>query len=112
MHTAIYTEYEEQCKGFSRVSLTLRDFHPWQFGLSDSNLSVGYDFTLTWSFDIVFIMSLYHTQFAVSPLSDINPEIFLGGNFTQIEEIERCCWDSHSGLLSTDLSVTTGRRII
>lgn len=62
MHPALCTEHGEPWKGFSRVSLTPPDFHPWQFGPSDSHLFAGCDFTLTWS----FLHSFYHVTLPCS----------------------------------------------
>ena len=78
-----YTERGEKFKGFSRVILTLHDLCHWQ-RLPDSNSFMTYDFTLTWSFHIVFIMSLYCTQVAMILLSELSPERFLGRSFTDI----------------------------
>lgn len=100
MHPALCMEHKEPWKGFSRVSLTPPDFHPWQFGPSDSHLFAGCDFTLTWS----FLHSFYHVTLPCSichePITRHKPRVFP-------------TWKFHTGrgnrrtLPPTDLSVTT-----
>lgn len=98
----LYTEHSEQFRDSQRIVLTPCDFHGWQW-LSDSNLFMTCNFNLVLSH--IFIMLYYYTQVAMSLLSELNLvryQVEISHRSLDRNSVQ-CCWDSHSGLLLTEL---------